>query len=133
MGKKQGSDRGADFISGRLASWTRARACSGGTCVEAKIDAGGLAHLRDSKHNLDGPSQPIISLTIDQFCTFQDELLGLIPAGANGEISREDLADGWVAFRSASTGVELRYDADEYSDFVEGVGAGDFRPVLTTT
>ena len=87
--------------------------------------------LRDSKQN-GRKNQPTISLHLEQFLVFQDELLGLVPEGSNGEIVVDELDVGWVAFRSLSTGVELRFDADEFSAFVEGVRLGEFRPALAS-
>jgi hypothetical protein len=90
------------------------------------------AAVRDSKQREMGEAQPIIELSTERFLVFQDELLGLAPAGSNGEIVVDELGHGWVAFRSLSTGVQLRYDADELNAFVEGVRAGEFRPALAS-
>jgi len=111
--------------------WKHSTRCSQGMCVEALI-IGAQAALRDSKQNELGALQPIIELSTARFLVFQDELLGLAPLGSNGEIAVDELDDGWVAFRSLSTGVELRYDADELSAFIDGVRAGEFRPALAS-
>lgn len=133
MGKRHGVEGDSKASWVHLAAWTRARACSAGTCVEARlVGEKGMAQLRDSKLDELGDRRPIIELSTERFLVFQDELLGLAPVGANGEIAVDQLDGGWVAFRSLSTGVVLRFDADEMSAFVEGVRLGEFRPALAT-
>ena len=100
-----------------------------GSCVEA-CHREGRSGLRDSKQVDAGEDVDEIWVDAGVFDTFQDELIGEAAEGSNGEIVIDRLEDGWVAFRSLSTGVTLRFDADEFEAFVDGVRAGDFRPVL---
>lgn len=109
-------------------NWKRSSRCITGFCVEVST-APGSSSLRDSKQADLGPQQPIITLTSDQFDTFQDELLGLADEGANGELAIDRLAGGLVAFRSLTTGVVLTFDSDELVAFIAGVRTGEFRPL----
>jgi hypothetical protein len=109
-----------------LSQWTRSSKCSAGVCIEARI-IGSTAELRDSKQNHLGTRQPMLSLPLAAFETFQDELIGRVAAGTNGRIVVDQLENGWVAFRSIEDGVTLRYDADELAAFVAGIRVGEFR------
>lgn len=120
-----------DAILPEIRRWQTSSRCITGECVAVgfRSDA---AVLKDSKDDRLVDPQPMIELSPDCFAVFQDELLGQAPEGSNGELVVDRLDDGWVAFRSLSTGVTLRYDAEEFSAFVEGVRAGEFRSALAT-
>lgn len=116
-----------------LSDWTRSRRCMTGSCVEIREEEPGRLQIRDSKQvDVEGSEFDTINLDLLTFIVFQDELVGKTPEGTNGEVVIDRLDDGWVAFRSLSTGVTLRYNAEEFVAFIEGVRAGDFRPTLVS-
>lgn len=105
--------------------WYASALCTGGTCVFYCI-VGALITIIDSKQGTDSTTQPSITVDVEAFECLKRELIGLRPAGSNGHVVVDHLADGWVALRSLDTGVSLHFDSDEYQAFVAGIDQDAF-------
>lgn len=114
--------------------WFRAKRCTGGTCVEVRMDPD-LIWVRDSKENHlgEGPdgeqAQPMLSIARREWLVFLTEVLGDSPVGTNGVLTYTVVSGGDVVLTGSDSDVSLRYDAEEWQAFTEGVVEGDFGPV----
>jgi hypothetical protein len=114
--------------------WLRSTFCTAATCVEVRLTPQ-LVSVRDSKQNEPSgseESQPILDVQPGVWLTFLSEVLGDVPAGANGSLFFTGQPDGDVVLTSATSDIELRYDSEEWSAFVGGVADGEFGPLAAT-
>ncbi len=120
-----------EFAAAKFSGWRTPSKCPTGACVEVGQSMAGFYALRDTKLSHLGSTQPQIVLHERAYATFLDELLGLLPAGSNGEITAQQQDDGDWIFRSVPESVELRYDIHEIDAFIAGIKAGELHTSLT--
>jgi hypothetical protein len=107
-------------------AWVRSSYCSSGTCVEVAHDAGrGLILVRDSKN----PKSPPLEWSTDMWesSVLARMIEGQLPAMARQDGEAEPA--GLLVSRWAGGAVawgHLRFDADEWTAFTNGVDAGEY-------
>jgi len=102
--------------------------CGNGACVEVRYDNDQVS-VRDSKYRRDPSNrlelEPTITVDLETWATFLDEVTGLSPATSNGPLTFQEQADGSVLLSSAD-GTSLLYTHVEWSAFFLGIRHHEF-------
>jgi len=113
----------------RRSGWFKSSFSNGsGTCLEVRFhDA--LVSIRDSKHSrqpaYDPGNEPIITVSIEEWTAFLDELAGHAIAGPGGSLIVEDSPHGPL-LRATGQRTALSFTHAEWQSFLAGVHAHEF-------
>ncbi|MGH3614373.1 MAG: DUF397 domain-containing protein [Pseudonocardia sp.] len=99
-----------------------------GTCVEVRFHDD-LVSIRDSKHPRrpahDPSNEPIITVSVEEWTAFLDELAGHAIAGPEGSLVVEDGPHGPL-LRATRQRTALRFTHAEWHAYLAGVHAHEF-------